>query len=194
MPSTRQTLLHRVRDPGDREAWAEFFELYAPLLEGYARAHGLARDDAEEVRDQCLEVLSRKLRDFEYERARGSFSAWLHRIAHAKVIDLVRARKVRARESVELSALAAAGVDPDERWERQWRAEHLRYALARVQQDEPEERFRVFEMLLVDELSVPEVCARAGLRTTQVYKIKASVLKKVRAVLERLGTGAEHAG
>ena len=191
MTTTRQTLLHRVRDPADREAWDEFFELYAPLLEGYARAHGLARDDAEEVRDQCLEVLSRKLRDFEYERSRGSLSAWLHRIAHAKAIDLVRARKVRARESVALDGLAAASTDPDQHWERQWRAEHLRYALACVQQEEPEERFRVFEMLLVEETPVPEVCERTGLRATQVYKIKANVLRKVRAVLERLGTGAE---
>lgn len=194
MRATRHTLLHRVRDPADREAWNEFFELYAPLLEGYARAHGLARDDAEEIRDQCLELLSRKLPGFEYERERGSFSSWLHRIAHAKVIDLVRARKVRARESVELTTLAAAGEDPDRHWERQWRAEHLRYALARVQRDEPPARFRVFERLLVDELSVPEVCAESGLSATQVYKIKASVLQKVRAVLERLGTGAEATG
>jgi RNA polymerase sigma-70 factor (ECF subfamily) len=192
--ATRQTLLHRVRDRDDREAWTEFFELYAPLLEGYARAHGLARDDAEEVRDQCLEVLTKKLPGFEYERARGSFSAWLHRIAHAKVIDLARARKVRPRESVELTSLAAAGTDPDEHWERQWRAEHLRYALARVQRDEAPERFRVFELLLVDELPVSEVCAQTGLVATQVYKIKAGMLKKVRALLERLGTGAEGVG
>src|SRR5262249_29869135 len=148
--TTRRTLLHRVRDPADREAWEQFFELYAPLLEGYARAHGLARDDAEEVRDQCLEVLARKLPGFEYRREKGSFSAWLHRIARAKVIDLVRARKVRTRESIELTRLADSDAAPDDRWERQWRAEHLRYALSVVRRSEPEERFRVFELLLVE--------------------------------------------
>jgi RNA polymerase sigma-70 factor (ECF subfamily) len=187
--TTRRTLLHRVRDPGDREAWEQFYELYAPLLEGYARAHGLGRDDAEEVRDQCLAVLTRKLPAFEYRRERGSFSAWLHRIARAKVIDLVRAKKVRTRESVELTRLADVGSAPDERWERQWRAEHLRYALAVVRRSEPEERYKVFELLLVEELSVAEVCARTGQRATQVYKTKSALLRKVRAVLERLGTG-----
>ena len=191
MNTTRQTLLHRVRDPSDREAWEQFFELYSPLLEGYARAHGLGKDDAEEVRDQCLEVLAKKLPTFEYERARGSFSSWLHRIAHGKVIDLERARKVRARESVELSTLADEGHSLERHWDAQWRAEHLRYALGKVQSDEEPERFRVFELLLVDELDVAEVCARTGLKATQVYKIKAAVLAKVRAVLERLGTGAE---
>src|SRR5688572_22033962 len=181
--NTRATLLQRVRDPLDRAAWEEFFELYAPLLEGYARAHGLARDDAEEVRDQCLEVLSRKLPDFEYRRERGSFSAWLHRIARAKVIDLVRAREVRARESVELSVLPSQDADPDEHWERQWRAEHLRYALERVRRDEDPERFHAFELLLVEGLGVSEVAERTGLAPPQIYKLKATFLKRVRVVL-----------
>ncbi len=191
MSATRQTLLHRVRDPGDREAWQEFFELYAPLLEGYARAHGLSRTDAEEVRDQCLEVLARKLPTFEYQRSRGSFQAWLQGLARGKVIDLVRARRVRARESVELTTLADAAAAPDLLWERQWRAEHLRYALGQVRDREPPERYRVFELLLVEELSVAAVSARTGLEATQIYKIKAALLRRVREVLERLGDGGE---
>jgi RNA polymerase sigma-70 factor (ECF subfamily) len=191
MTATRRTLLQRVRDARDREAWAEFFELYAPLLEGYARGHGLARADAEEVRDQCLEVLAKKLPTFEYERRRGSFQAWLHGIARGKVIDLVRAKEVRARESVALEGLHARAPGPDEHWEREWRAEHLRHALRAVQRDEPEERFRPFEMLLVEELSVAEVAQRTGLRPAQLYKLKAALLKRVRAVLARLGTDAD---
>ena len=188
MTTTRATLLHRVRDPGDREAWEEFFELYAPLLEGYARAHGLARADAEEVRDQCLEVLARKLPAFEYRRGKGSFQAWLHGIARGKVVDLLRAQKVRKRESLALTRLTSPEPGPDEHWQREWRAEHLRYALRCVRRTETEERYRVFELLLLEELSVPEVSARTGLTAQQIYKIKASVLKRVRATLERLGT------
>jgi RNA polymerase sigma-70 factor (ECF subfamily) len=191
MTGTRATLLERVRDPRDREAWDEFFALYAPLLEGYARASGLPRSDAEEVRDQCLEVLTRKLPDFEYARSRGSFQAWLQRLARGKVIDLLRARRSRPRESVVLEQLDAPEPAPPELWEREWRAEHLRYALALVRRDEPEERFRAFELLLVDQLSVAEVAARTGLRPAQIYKLKAALLRKVRAALERLGTGVE---
>jgi len=187
--ATRRTLLQRVRDRGDREAWAEFFELYAPLLEGYARAHGLSRSDAEEVRDQCLEVLARKLPDFEYRRGRGSFQGWLQGLARGKVIDLVRAKRVRARESVELTHLADATASPDLLWERQWRAEHLRYALERVRASEEPERFQVFELLLVDELSVAEVAERTGLKAAQIYKLKAALTKRVREVLTRLGDG-----
>ena len=191
MTDTRRTLLVRVRDRGDTEAWQEFFGLYAPLLEGYARSHGLSRTDAEEVRDQCLEVLARKLPDFEYERARGSFQGWLHGIVRGKVIDLARARRVRAHDSVALETLDDARSDLEREWERQWRAEHLRYALARVRESEDPERFRVFELLLVEELPVAEVSARTGLAAGQIYKLKSALLARVREILARLGDGAE---
>ena len=44
---TSRTLLERVRDRGDRDAWQRFFDLYAPLLEDFARAHGLPPAEAE---------------------------------------------------------------------------------------------------------------------------------------------------
>ena len=71
MPTTRATLLQRVRDSRDAEAWEEFFALYAPLLQGYARALGLSAPDAEDVRDQCLLVVVQRIGTFHYDRARG---------------------------------------------------------------------------------------------------------------------------
>lgn len=189
MAKTRATLLHRVRDRGDHAAWEEFFELYAPLMENHARASGLSRADAEEVRDQCLEVLARKLPDFEYRPGQGSFQAWLFGIVRGKLIDRLRARKVRAHESVELSGLAGGELAPEEQWERAWRAEHLRHALRLLAQEMRAERYRAFELLLVEECSVPEVAESTGLAAAQIYKLKAAALKRVRAILERLGTG-----
>ena len=45
------------------------------------------------------------------------------------------------------------------------------------------------ELVLIEELSVPEVATRTGLAPAQIYKLKAAALKRVRAILERLGTG-----
>jgi len=191
MTTTRKTLLQRVRDPADRDAWEQFFELYSPLLEGYARACGLARADAQEVRDQCLEVLVRRLPGFEYERSKGSFQVWLQKIARGKVVDHLRSARVAREETAELATLGDAGLEPDQHWERQWRSEHLRYALRDALRGETSDAERAFELLLLDELGVPEVCARTGLNANQVYKAKARILRRVREVLERLGVGAE---
>ena len=37
LPATRVSLLVRIRDPGDTEAWRKFVQLYASVVYGFAR-------------------------------------------------------------------------------------------------------------------------------------------------------------
>lgn len=53
-PDTRRSLLVRLREPTDDVAWAEFIEIYDPLVYRLARRRGLQDADA---RDLCQEVL-----------------------------------------------------------------------------------------------------------------------------------------
>lgn len=187
MRNTRRTLLERVRDPRDAEAWRDFFHLYAPLLESYAMAHGLSAGDAEDLRDQCLAVLVRRMPSFEYERSKGGFKRWLQKIAHDKIVDHLRRPRARRAETSELELASDRNPTPDEVWEAGWQREHLRYCLDLARAKEPERSFRAFELLALDELTVTEVCERMGMNENQVYKAKSRVLKRVRETLERLG-------
>jgi len=45
-PPTRLSLIVRLRDLQDQQAWAQFVELYAPPIYGYARKRGLQDADA----------------------------------------------------------------------------------------------------------------------------------------------------
>ena len=40
-PTTRRSLVLRLRDPRDEAAWAEFVEIYEPLVYRLARKKGL---------------------------------------------------------------------------------------------------------------------------------------------------------
>ena len=40
-PETRESLLLRIRDPRDRDAWYEFVSIYRPLIYRVARRYGL---------------------------------------------------------------------------------------------------------------------------------------------------------
>jgi RNA polymerase sigma factor (sigma-70 family) len=190
MPTTRGTLLERVRDPEDARAWEQFFALYAPLLESYARALGLRTADAEEIRDQCLATVVQRIGDFRYERERGSFKAWLHRIARDKVVDWMR----KPREDRAATTIAHAIPDEnggvDALWEREWRAEHVRYALGAVRRDESEEGRELLDLVLDEDLDAATIGARTGLNANQVYKARARFLARVRTLLEELGEGA----
>ena len=182
--ATRRTLLVRVRDPADRVAWGEFHGLYAPLLLRYARSLGLARDDAEEVRDACLLLLARRMKTFEYRPERGRFKTWLYRIAHDKVVDLLRRRVPERAETKALARIADVASDPDERFEAAWRTQELRRGLATALRELRAANgrdARAFRMLLHATASPAEIASKLGMSPNQVYKVKSRVLARVRS-------------
>ena len=48
-PETRQTLLIRLRDLKDVEAWGTFYEVYLPMIQRYCRSVGLQEADAADI-------------------------------------------------------------------------------------------------------------------------------------------------
>lgn len=188
MRTTRVSLLLRVKDASDGNAWDEFHDLYAPLLYNYARSRGLSSADAEEIRDQCLEVVARKITDFEYDRAKGGFKCWLYRIASYKIIDMLRKSKEKRADTRVLRSLRSPEPSPDELWEKHWRNEHLKFCVQQARASVSEQSYRAFHMLLFDGCAVPDVCEALGLNTNQVYKAKSRVLQRIREVLDQLGT------
>lgn len=184
MTTTRKSLLFRLRDRGDSHAWGEFYTIYAPLLFRYARARGLAEGDAEEIRDQCLEVIVRRMPDFEYDRKRGRFKGWLYRIAAGRIVDAHRRRRERRAETGELLGIPDPQPHPDEVWQQEWRQGHLRVAIEQARRQVRESDFEVFEMLL-ENRPVSEVCAALSINANQVYKAKGRVLRHVREAMIR---------
>ena len=62
--STRQSVLARARD-GD---WIDFLRIYPPLIQAFARRRGLGAADAEDVVQQTLTDVVRRLPEFEYDQ------------------------------------------------------------------------------------------------------------------------------
>ena len=53
-PLTRASLLVRIRNGRDQEAWQQFVQLYAPVVYGFARKRGLQDADAADVMQDVL--------------------------------------------------------------------------------------------------------------------------------------------
>ena len=187
MDTTRSSLLVRIKDPKDSEAWQEFYALYASLMYRYARSRGLPTQDSEEVRDQCLAVIVRKIGTFEYNRDKGGFKNWLWRVVDRKVVDLLRKRRERIADSRAVREVPARGPSPDELWEQRWKYDHLKYCVEKVRGSVSEVNYEAFRLLLFEECSVEQVCNRLGINRNQVYKAKLRVLERVRERLAYLG-------
>ena len=93
---TRPSLLMRLRDHADAEAWRTFALLYAPLMYGYCRKSGLQDADAADVAQDVLKQVSRSIRGFVYDQQKGRFRDWLRTIARNKVPPLLRKAEARA--------------------------------------------------------------------------------------------------
>src|SRR5205807_1625207 len=91
-PATRLSLVVRLRDARDEGAWAQFVELYAPLVFGFARKHGLQDADAADLTQDVLQAVSGGVRRLDYDPQRGSFRGWLFTVARNKLRNFVAAQ------------------------------------------------------------------------------------------------------
>src|SRR6187431_2740248 len=95
-PTTRSSLLLRLRDSQDHEAWLEFISLYEPLTYRVFRRHGLQDADAREVMQELFLAVSRHIDHWNPAKERGSFRGWLRRVARNLVINWLKQRDRRA--------------------------------------------------------------------------------------------------
>jgi RNA polymerase sigma factor (sigma-70 family) len=82
---TRESLLIRLRDPEDQQAWEEFDARYVPMLRGWCR-QWFPRETEDMVQEVML-VLARRLRTFEYKPGK-LFRGYLKKVTRRLMSDL----------------------------------------------------------------------------------------------------------
>ncbi|MFM9996195.1 MAG: RNA polymerase sigma factor [Phycisphaerales bacterium] len=190
MDATRSTLLVRLRDPGDQQAWRAFDDLYRAMLVGYARARGLAQADAEDVAQQCAQAVLEQIANYTHA---GSFKRWLRAIAEHKIVDLARRQREVRLPTGQWQAQPDQTPGVDEVWERHWSVAHLRYCAEVVRADVAESTYAAFVGAALEGKPAEAVGAGLGMSANQVYVSRHRVLEKIRAKMLEL-TGEDHTG
>jgi len=126
-PLTRVTLLTRLRDGRDADAWREFFDLYGPVVYRFARNRGLQDADAADLMQDVLRSVARNAHRMEYDPKRGTFRGWLYTVTRNKIYNFLSGQRNRPRASGDSDAyerLQAAPAreenGPDADWEREY--------------------------------------------------------------------------
>ena len=84
---TSPTLLRRLRNPNDAEAWSEFLDRYGPKIYRWCLQHRAQVPDAEDTTQNVLLRLFKCMARFDYDPEKGKFRGWLKTITNRAWID-----------------------------------------------------------------------------------------------------------
>src|SRR5690348_971329 len=97
--ATRHSLLGRMKNAEDQASWQDFFNMYWRLIYGVAVKAGLSDAEAQDVVQETILTVARKIKDFETNPERGSFKSWLMQITRWRIADQFRRRPPLAAHS-----------------------------------------------------------------------------------------------
>jgi RNA polymerase sigma-70 factor (ECF subfamily) len=182
---TPASLLERLWQPGDQDAWARFVELYTPLLYSWARRAGLREPDAADLVQDVFTVLIRKLPEFRYDRDR-SFRAWLRTVTLNKWREnRRRAVPVHDPGGPPLEEIAAP-EDGDSFEETEYRRHLVGRALELIWNDFQPTTWEAWCAHGLAGRPAAAVAGELGLTVKAVYLAKARVLRRLRQELAGL--------
>jgi RNA polymerase sigma-70 factor (ECF subfamily) len=186
MQKTPVSLLERVRNQSDQEAWGRFVQLYTPLLFYWARRCGLQADDAADLTQDVFVTLFQKLPEFAYDQHK-SFRSWLRQVTLNHWRDRQRRAATRPLpgDADRLDALEApheiAALDEDE-----YQQHLMSQALRIMRADFQPVTWQAFWEHGVLGRQAAEVAAETGLSLAAVYGAKFRVLSRLRQELQGL--------
>ena len=188
-PPTRPSLLVRLRDHRDADAWGQFVDLYAPVVYAYARKRGLQDADAADLTQAVLRQVAAHVGSLEYDPRRGTFRGWLFTIVRNRLRDFLRQPRHLYQGSGSpnvqglLEALPSPAPEESEAWEREYRLGLLAWAAERVRPQVRETTWQAFWQTAVEGRPGAEVARALGLTTAAVYLARGRVMARLRAVV-----------
>ncbi len=193
---TRRTLLSRLRDLDNQGSWKEFFDTYWRLIYVTAIKSGLSDAEAEDVVQETVISVVRKIPGFRYDPEVGSFKAWLLKLTRWRIIDQLRTRQKALVSSMPGQTDLVERVpdqavqSAEDNWDEEWRKNTLQVALHRVRDQVDPRHYQVFDLYAVQNWPALRVAKALHLSVAQVYLIKHRVCRLIKREVSSLNRTA----
>ena len=188
-PTTQVSLLLRLRDANDNEAWQYFMQLYAPLVYQYARKHHLQDADAADVTQEVLQSVSKAIGQLDYDPQRGSFRGWLFTLAHHRLCDFLTRQKRQTQGSgdsklhKQLDEMPAA---EDDVWQQEYEKQLFRWAAGQIRGEFTEKTWQAFWQTAVEGLAIKDVADQLGLSLGAMYVARTRVQARLKEKIQEV--------
>jgi len=196
---TRWSLVKRLKDWDDQESWKEFFNTYWKLIYSAAMQSGLTDAEAQEVVQETVITVAKKIGSFKADPAFGSFKAWLLQVTKSRIVDQLRRRpppgrfKDKSSRTDETARTATIeqvpdprSLDLDKRWDEEWQKNLVDAAIERVKRKANPKQYKIFYLHVIKKFPARQVADTLGVNLARVYLAKSRVSALVKKEVRRL--------
>jgi RNA polymerase sigma-70 factor (ECF subfamily) len=192
--TTRPSLLVRLRDIGDHEAWSQFVAVYTPLIFGFCRKRGLSEMDAGDVTQEVLKAVAGAIPRFRYDRQRSSFRNWLFKVVRSKLNNFLAAQARQPQPAGDTTILQFAENEPDrameEGWERDYQASLVSWAAKQIEGEFQEQTWKAFWRTAIQGEPAGAVAGELGLTLNALYIARSRITSRLRQTIQGIEEGA----
>jgi RNA polymerase sigma-70 factor (ECF subfamily) len=190
LPETRHSLLVRLADSADADAWAEFVSIYDEAVFRFSRGRGLQEADARDVVQRVWIAVHAAMANWNPSGHVGSFRTWLATVAHRNCMRLLRENTVAGRATGGTSfvrilhEVADPTVVSDE--DTDWQRWAFCWAAGQVEREVEAVTWQCFYLTAVHGMPAVEVADQLNVRVGTVYAAKCRVLARIRNRVQEL--------
>lgn len=189
LPDTRPSLLLRVRDANDADAWDEFGQIYRPVIVRLAKIKGMQDADADDLAQHVLFAVSRAVDRWQPDASRGRFRTWLRTVTNNAILNaLTRGVPDRAAADEVIDQFLQQHPDrsgPDSDLLRtEYRREIFQQAAAKIRSEFSDETWNSFWLTAVDGIEVDDVARQLHRTRGSVYASRSRVMNRLKTEIE----------
>lgn len=188
--ATRKTLIQRVQDRHNDEAWEELIGIYSRYVFSILISMNISEGDSDELHQQVMLKLWKRLPELDIEQLR--FRNYLSTTTKNTVLNFIRARKRRIeREEKALADSTLTYLDsirlPDieEIAEKEWRIYLTHLALENIEPLFSKNAITVFKLSLQG-MTAQQIADREGITLSTANTLKSRVKSRFMSELKQL--------
>lgn len=188
-PDTRMSLILRLVDRDNHDAWSEFVQVYQPVVQRFIQRHGLQYADAAEITQEVLSRVCKSIETWDPEHERSTFRGWLYRITRNQTIDFLRSKKpevvlseVYADESINIPI---KDVDPSVEFRAEYERQLFFWAAETIRPTFKPTNWEAFWRSTVDGEAIEQVAEDLKISCGTVYVARSRIMAKLSAMIQQ---------
>lgn len=166
----------------DDESWRRLVDLYRPFLERWMRQGGVPASDIDDVSQDVLATLIKKLPEFQHSGRTGAFRQWLRLTVFNHILWYWRTRKNEAPAGSD--ELLRELEDPQSDLARLWDSEHdahvVQRMLAALRPEFTKTTWLAFRRVVLESKDPADAAAELGISMNAVLIAKSRILRRLR--------------